>query len=249
MSSRSGGRSGVAWFLACTALAGVIGFEVSNGLPLAPEVTAAPAAAGFLRGGGGQAPGFAGPEASLVDTILARPLFLAARRPQAPGIDDNAPAKPLAAQSGGSLELVGTMVSGRSRIAMIGQAGNEVTWLREGQVIEGWRIAAIGQAQVRLERQGESRDLPLRESSTTPRPAVKAKAQPAKPEPEVAKMEEEKVKAAAEAGGAEGGDRRGLRRRRKSEEIAYLTRDRFRGRLDRPCSCRLTSRKKAPRLG
>lgn len=184
MSSRSAGRTTVGWFLASAGLAGVIAFELSNGLPLAPAVTAAPMI--VTADGGAQAvPAFEPPASAAIDEIVTRPLFSKTREPFVPAPEAAAQAPVAAAAPAASFELVGTMVTGQSRIAMIQHAENGVLWLREGQEIGGWHIAEIGGREVLLERDDETRDLRLRAEPLRPR-ANAEKATPAKREPAAA---------------------------------------------------------------
>jgi hypothetical protein len=170
----------VGWFLASAGLAGVIAFELSNGLPLAPAVTAAPMI--VTADGGAQAvPAFEPPASAAIDEIVTRPLFSKSREPFVPAAE----APVAAAAPAASFELIGTMVTGQSRIAMIQHAEKGVLWLREGQEIGGWRIAEIGGREVLLERDDETRDLRLRAEPLRPR-ANAEKATPAKREPAAA---------------------------------------------------------------
>lgn len=99
------------------------------------------------------------PLASLTETA-ARPLFSASRRPPAPATQ--AKPAPVAAKP---TRLVGYRLTGIVRssshrlILLTEEKSGRVVELREGDLVDGWRLISIGAEQIRLTRDGIEIDL------------------------------------------------------------------------------------------
>jgi type II secretory pathway component PulC len=142
-------------------LAVVVAYQLSNSFPLAPTVTAAPPGAPGLDLAEGPAPPRA-PDDAAVEQIAARPLFSASRQPY---LAPPAPVEEAAEPSRPSLplELAGTYLTENDQAALLLVSGGSPTWLRKGQLIEGWQIEDIGQDRVELRKDGRQQVLQLRE--------------------------------------------------------------------------------------
>jgi hypothetical protein len=95
--------------------------------------------------------------------IAARPLFSEGRRPYVPPpvpVEEVAPA-PI--QPSLPLELAGTFLTETDRAALLLVSGESPTWLRKGQLIDGWRIEAIEQDRVQLSKGDQQQVLQLRD--------------------------------------------------------------------------------------
>ena len=182
MSRRANGKATAFWFLASAGLAGAIAVEMQTEPSLTPLATAALTE--------GEAPVEPIDEmaenadwlsAEAIDDIVDRPLFSASRRPFETA---TAPVFTVVAvdkepEEAATLDLIGTMLTGRSRIAMITHSDKGLLKLRRGDEVDGWRLVAISDHQVRLERDGETRHLGLRDDLETLRsPRAKTKAGP-----------------------------------------------------------------------
>jgi len=149
------------WLTACAGLAVVVAYQLSNSFPLAPTVTAAPPGTPGLDLAEGPAPPRA-PDDAAVEQIAARPLFSASRQPY---LAPPAPVEEAAEPSRPSLplELAGTYLTENDQAALLLVSGGSPTWLRKGQLIEGWQIEDIGQDRVELRKDGRQQVLQLRE--------------------------------------------------------------------------------------
>jgi hypothetical protein len=162
------------WLTVCAGLAAIVAYELSNGLPLAPTVTAAPPSAPPLDVAERPAPPRA-PAAAAAELIAARPLFSDTRRPYQPPPEPVMEAASEPGQSGLSLELAGTYLAGSDQAALLLVAGGSPEWLRKGQLIDGWRIEDIAQDRVQLRKGNRQQVLLLREDLAvlkTTRPAI-----------------------------------------------------------------------------
>jgi hypothetical protein len=199
MSRRANGKVTVFWFLASAGLAGAIAVEMQNEPSLTPLAKAA------LTGSGGLAQPIDEAAASAdwlsaaaIDEIVDRPLFSPSRRPYEPTV-----AAPVFTsvvvedepEEAATLDLIGTMLTGRSRIAMITHSDKGLLKMKRGDDVDGWRLVAISDEQVWLERDGETRHLGLRDDLETLR-AQRRKTQ-ARPAPAVEKKDEPAPKSAA----------------------------------------------------
>ena len=151
MGERSIGWSTSLWLLICAGLGAIVVLELSSSLPLAPEVTAAAPAA--LPAAAPAPPRFEPPPAGAFEDIALRPLFFASRRPFEPTAPVEEGAAPVA-EPALAVELVGTLVTGEGRAALLQPAGENASWRREGDKIAGWRIGTIEPERITL-RQGE----------------------------------------------------------------------------------------------
>ena len=166
MGGRSVGWSTGFWLLICASLAAVVGLELSSGMSIAPEVTAAPPPAPLAEAAPA-AQRFEAPPEDAFDEIVLRPLFFESRRPFVPPPADVAaaeaePDQPLA------IELVGTLVTDQGRAALIQPEGEPAAWHRKGEKIAGWELREIGPDQITLRRGDEVTTVTLRDDQVTP---------------------------------------------------------------------------------
>jgi hypothetical protein len=166
MSERSLSWTTGFWLLACAGLAGIVMLELSSNLTLAPKVTAAPPLAPLAQEEAA-APLFDAPPEDAFQEIALRPLFYESRRPyEAPAIDlEVAPAAP---EEVVAVELVGTLMTGASRAALLQPVGQSSSWRREGEKIAGWRIERIVRDQVVVQQGDETLTLELRADAAGP---------------------------------------------------------------------------------
>lgn len=148
------------WLTICAGLAAIVAYELSNGLPLAPTVTAARPAPPLEVAERPAPP--RQPAAAAVEQIAARPLFSDTRRPYRPPPEAVVEAAPAPAQPGLALELAGTYLAGSDRAALLLVAGGTPAWLRKGQLIDGWRVEDIAQDRVQLRKGNRQQMLLLR---------------------------------------------------------------------------------------
>ena len=148
----------------CVGLGAVVAFQLSSSSLLAPtEVTAAPPNAASLEPAAGPIePPM--PDEAGVDEIAARPLFSESRRPY---VAPPAPVKAEPVDTGPSapLELAGTFLSGNDKAALILITGQQPTWLRKGQKIDGWEVEVIEDHQVQLRKGEQEQVVQLREDA------------------------------------------------------------------------------------
>jgi hypothetical protein len=145
--------------LACAGLGTVVALELSEGVPIAPAVTAAPPEAGAL-----DAPGepltFEPPPRRRFQAIGDRPLFSPSRRPWEPPVEDT-PVSPEAAAPppAPALALVGVLLTAQSRAALLqGEEQGALAWVREGEEWSGWHLDLVEQDRVHL-RAGEREEV------------------------------------------------------------------------------------------
>ncbi|MGH6942672.1 MAG: type II secretion system protein N [Geminicoccaceae bacterium] len=161
------------WFLVCAGLGGVIGLEFSESLPLAPQVTAGPP--------GAPRPQFAPdpltfkpPPRSAFDEIAARPLFSESRRPFVSPKPEAAADPPATDQR---IELVGTLLTGKTRAALLQPEGQDARWLREGEQVAGWQVERIEADRIMLGDGKETKTLELRADLAGPAKPEKTSAE------------------------------------------------------------------------
>ena len=129
---------------------------------------AAPAAAdGALPAG--MAPPASGsslPPVEAYKEVTQRPLFSSTRQPQAESA-------PQSSGKGGALFLVGTIVTGHSRTALIKHGSPSVlVRLSEGQKIEGWTLQSIEPDRVTLLSGGTRQELKVKDQAAPPQPGA-----------------------------------------------------------------------------
>jgi hypothetical protein len=144
------------WLVLCTALGGGVALEIL--LPLAPQVTAAIPAALLPEFAPEPAP-FDPPPRHVFAEITARPLFSESRRPFA---TVGTPTGELLPAESIAIELIGTLLTDESRIALLQPQGQDARWLRLGETIAGWQVRTIQRNQVSLRLDGEAKNLELR---------------------------------------------------------------------------------------
>ncbi|MEM7021855.1 MAG: hypothetical protein AAF637_04595 [Pseudomonadota bacterium] len=148
----------------CVGLGAVVAFQLSSSSLLAPtEVTAAPPNVAALE----PAPDPIEPpmpDEAGVDEIAARPLFSESRRPY---VAPPAPvtSEPVDTGPSAPLELAGTFLSGRDQAALLLITGQQPTWLRKGQKIDGWELEVIEDHQVRLRKGDQEQVVQMREDA------------------------------------------------------------------------------------
>jgi hypothetical protein len=161
MSGRSKHWATGVWLLVCAGLAGTIVFELSS--PLAPQVTAAHPAAPLPEFAPPPDP-FDPPPRDLFGEIAARPLFSASRRPF---VSEDQPAENPQDESV-AIELVGTLLTGQGRAALLQPQGQNARWVLAGQQIAGWQVVAIQRDEVSLRLDDEAKTLELRTDLVQP---------------------------------------------------------------------------------
>lgn len=173
MTGRAGTTSTLGWLTAASCLLGVIMLESSGGIPLAPTVTAAAIETKRAEPDSSEKLIIGLPSSALLDDIIDRPLFSALRRPFEPMIEEQpsvvreAPPNELAAQ------LVGTMVAGETRLALLKDGDGNFLKLRPGQEVEGWLVDRIDHENVRLQKNEKVEWLKIRtniEKAASPGP-------------------------------------------------------------------------------
>jgi hypothetical protein len=108
------------------------------------------------------------PSLDLLEDIVGRPLFSASRRPVELVIEDQVEAAAVPTQNL-SLELVGTMLSGSSRVVLLKHPTEGLLRLRKGQTVEGWEIGEIDHNLVELRNGDEVEQLKLRTDLLAPK--------------------------------------------------------------------------------
>jgi hypothetical protein len=155
----------------CAGLGAIVVFELTGGLSLAPEVTAAPPPASpvdWTR----EPIEFEPPSRHELEEIAARPLFSPSRRPFV-AVEEEAPLAPV--ESLPPVELIGVLVTEQQRGALMQAAGEgEASWVREGNKIQGWDVEKIEDSRVRLRAGHRLETVELRPDTAVP----------AKPRPE-----------------------------------------------------------------
>jgi len=139
--------------LAIAGLGTVVAYELTGGLALAPEVTAA-APASAMPEAAPDPSEFRPPQQRQFNEISARPLFFPSRRPFTPPPEGAAAAAPVA-EPAAVLELIGVLLTDRERAALLQPAGQPgAQWVREQQTVAGWLVEEITPDRVRL-REGD----------------------------------------------------------------------------------------------
>jgi hypothetical protein len=165
----------------CAGLGTVVAFELTGGLPLAPEVTAAPPTTPQLDWSRTPVE-FEPPSRDELEAIAERPLFSPSRRPFVA-----AEAEPAAApvRSLPPLQLIGVLLTEQQRTALIQAVGEgDPTWVREGHKLQGWQVEKIEQDRVHVRAGDRLEMVELR-----PDTAVPAKPRPKRRQADAKKTE------------------------------------------------------------
>jgi hypothetical protein len=162
---KRGGSSNLLLALVCALLAGVVYLETqaAPGPAVAPPespVTAEPPVA--LP----PAVAYRPPETAAFSGVIERPLFAPSRRPP-PGAP--APALEASDASPFELELVGVVISGEERVALVRQPGiQELLRVAVGRMVGGWEVESIEPDRV-LFRSGDAlKEVRLRDDTPPP---------------------------------------------------------------------------------
>jgi hypothetical protein len=140
--------------LAIAGLGTVVAYELTGGVAIAPEVTAAAPASAMPEAA--PAPSeFQPPPPRQFNEISARPLFFPSRRPFAPPPAEATAQAAEDAEPAVALELIGVLLTERKRAALLQPAGQPgAQWAREQQTFAGWLVEEIAPNHVRL-REGD----------------------------------------------------------------------------------------------
>jgi hypothetical protein len=139
--------------LAIAGLGTVVAYELTGGVALAPEVTAA-APASALPEAAPEPTEFRPPPQRQFNEISTRPLFFPSRRPFAAPTAEGALVAPVA-EPAVVLELIGVLLTDQERAALLQPAGEPGgQWVREQQTVAGWLVEEIAPDRVRL-REGD----------------------------------------------------------------------------------------------
>jgi hypothetical protein len=190
MSARATPWTTAALATACAGLGVAVALELSGGLSLAPEVTAAAPAAAELEWSP-EVLEFEPPAADGLEDTTARPLFSPSRRPFV--VTEEAEPEPAAGRVLPALQLIGVLITADQRAALVqAEDAPAPSWVREGAAIGGWRIEAIEASRVRLRGDDQLEIVELR-----PDTAVPAASRPKRERPQT---DEERREAARAAG-------------------------------------------------
>jgi hypothetical protein len=150
--------------IVCAGLGVIVAFELTGGLSLAPEVTAAPPGTPEVAWSH-QPIAFAPPSRDQIEETVARPLFSPSRRPF---VADEVEEAPEPVQALPSLQLIGVLVTEQQRAALMQHDGGDPSWVREGSDLGGWEIEKIEHSRVKV-RAGDRLDtVDLRPDTTVP---------------------------------------------------------------------------------
>jgi hypothetical protein len=163
---KRGGSSNLLLALVCALLAGVVYLEIEAApapavTPPEPPATAEPPAA--LP----SAVAYRAPEAAAFSGVLERPLFAPSRRPPPDAPPPAVEAAPEASPF--ELELVGVVISGEERVALVRQPGiQELLRVAVGRMVGGWQVETIEPDRV-LFRSGDTlKEVRLRDDTPPP---------------------------------------------------------------------------------
>lgn len=161
MTRHSGARATLVWLVAAAGLTGIVVLELSDEIPLAPTVTAASIDKPTDHSESPDNQIIEELSSDTLDNIVNRPLFSVSRRPFVP-LSDNEPNMIQSQPGEMSLELVGTMLTGATHLALLRHSNDGLLRLRLGQEVEGWLIDRIDQDRVRLQKDEEVEWLTMR---------------------------------------------------------------------------------------
>ena len=136
--------------LAIAGLATVVAYELTGGVALAPDVTAA-APASAMPEAMPEPSEFRPPPQRQFNEISARPLFSRSRRPFASPPGEATEQAAAVAEPAAELELIGVLLTDRERAALlqsVDQPGAQ--WVREEQTVAGWLVEEITSDRIRL---------------------------------------------------------------------------------------------------
>ncbi len=175
MTKQTSSNGTAAWFLAAAGLCAAIAFQLNNEISIAVPVTAAPAdPQETVIGGGDSVDSLIPPDFALLDAIVERPLFSLSRRPFEAPVEAMPDATPVAVKSM-SFKLLGTMVAGDTRFALLAHPDKGMLRLRQGQEVDGWRIEDVVGNEVTISRGDETVRLKLQKAAPPSSPVqVKA---------------------------------------------------------------------------
>jgi hypothetical protein len=141
--------------LACAGLGGIVALEMTEGLTLAPAVTAAaqPAAdpPAVL-----EPREFRPPPEDQFEVIATRPLFSPSRRPYVAPAEPEPDAPPSEPETvANPAQLVGVFLAeGRRAALLLPEVAGQASWVREGEEFAGWQVQRVEHDWVEL-RQGD----------------------------------------------------------------------------------------------
>lgn len=162
MAAQSKAWSTGALLLACCVLGGIVILELTEDLPLAPQVTAAaPDTSELPRQ---ESIEYQPPPPDQFDVIAMRPLFSVSRRPFEPEAEATLESEADPDEDPGlpEVELIGVLIADTRRSALLAPAGGQAYWLNEGQLHEGWVIERIERNRATLRRDERVAILELR---------------------------------------------------------------------------------------
>ena len=167
MTARAAPWTTAALVMLCAGLGAAVVFELTGGLPLAPEVTAA--SPGAQLEWSREPVEFEPPPQDEIEVIAARPLFSPSRRPFV--VAEEEP-EPTAARSLPPVTLIGVLLTEQQRTALLQAAGQGApSWVREGNAIEGWQVERIEQSRVHLRAGDRVETVELRPDTAVPNKA------------------------------------------------------------------------------
>lgn len=172
MTRQSGRKSTLAWLSAAACLSGVVVLEFSEGIPLAPTVTAAAIDKPDIAPAGSDTLAIEMPAPEILNDIVDRPLFSESRRPFEPAVEER-PTTMSAGREPLSLQLVGTMLSGETSLALLKQMDGGLKKLQRGEEIDGWRLDLIDHDRIRLMRNDEIEWLDIRKDMPAKAPRAR----------------------------------------------------------------------------
>jgi hypothetical protein len=154
-------------------LGAVVVTELTGTLTIAPQVTAAPPLLPELDAAHEPAL-FEPPSRDQLDAIAARPLFSSSRRPFAAAAGTGT--LPEALDGLPPLELIGVLLVDQRRAALIRRLdGSAPGWVREEEVVAGWRLEKVERSRVHLAAGDRLEVVELRADTAVP---AEARVQP-----------------------------------------------------------------------
>ena len=178
-------RSALPLFLLCLALGYLIYFEIGSPptvLQAGPAEIPPPEQVAALP----DQPGFAMPPIESFSETVARPLFMATRRPPEPE-EVEVEAEPTAGAQRNMFNLLGIVISSDERVALVTRRrGGDFLRLVVGQRVDGWLVVAIEPDSMTLSQGDETEMLKLTDVA---RPKRRKKRTIQQPEPVEAEPE------------------------------------------------------------
>lgn len=179
MTGRAASWTTLVLAILCVGSGAAVVLELTGGLPLAPQVTAAPPPTPKLAWSH-EPVAFEPPLRDGLEVIAERPLFSPSRRPFVEAPTEVAPAS---VESLPLLQLIGVLLTEQQRAALVQTIGEgEPSWVREGTEVNGWHVEQIEQSRVHLRAGDRLETVELRSDT-----AVPAKARPKRRRAEVEK--------------------------------------------------------------